>query len=885
MIQELVYTSAPRGLQPGKSGFCTVACTQGMTPNLFTMLESMSGYRHLSTVGEASPIVYSYHPVSIGGRVWQVLSRISAYGLDYTQRANKLADHWVLDPSDSVGRNAAWLLQPRQNLLRSEWNGDPRWLLNPGPLPTQSPSTEEEVKRCPCWKMVTGDVGWAGVLCENAMLNRETTIIIPPLFDILTLFEEALSLIPSVMRWQVSFSTYLTRLPPGVPCLWKGVVDGTPEAATAREHATSSASLVDLCQPLPPLSATGLEQSAYVQRARLMGVPRAQVATPQAVSPTAGVPGVSTPWTTSAQGDADVQTFSNPITAGPGASSSGLAESGSMLRDGSCPRLDSSFFPGECYDEQIPQRPNPVAMACSPATYAQSRERIFGNAPELPAVAKAKKHREHWIVGLLLAGFMLGMLGGGAWGVWWFWFRPQEGDTTQAPTNAAVSNEPSEKSAVSEKLPKSEPAKSEAAAENAESQDQKNPEMLQAQKQEDVKLGDGASSTSVPELKDGSTDDARPKEDNSDSKGGDKDSDGSSTATSPTDQNITKASMASEGSDSREVKEKSSESLDKPTEETLAGGETAGNAELPELSVCFDSGDPSAKRIEPRGRKPVTLEEGYTGRSQICKLWKVTKQKPTEEGKQPIVSETEELLSSGSVDNPSFEIESGYLYAKQPFDYETMKGKGKEMTISLCGIPLKIVVKDKKYSPGDNVKLNLTNVTIRANPDTNKDDPPIVQIEDNDKKVWFSEPVYENENNKVPTFPKLTVEGSTRETWTWKCDKYWPKEGLVDITFKCTEGVLEISSTVPHSFTFEADGILMDNTTLHPVGFETIKLKVNGNEGDMITVKGLAANTTIESNSGKETVVIKDETFKLDGTGDKDKEECFGHELTIEGKK
>ena len=47
MTQELIYTSAPRGLKPGSHGFCTVAVTQGMPPNLAERLEALSGYRHV----------------------------------------------------------------------------------------------------------------------------------------------------------------------------------------------------------------------------------------------------------------------------------------------------------------------------------------------------------------------------------------------------------------------------------------------------------------------------------------------------------------------------------------------------------------------------------------------------------------------------------------------------------------------------------------------------------------------------------------------------------------------------------------------------------------------------------------------------------------------
>ena len=44
MSIELVYTSAPRGLNPDSTGFCTVATTPGMNPQVMAKLEGLSGY-------------------------------------------------------------------------------------------------------------------------------------------------------------------------------------------------------------------------------------------------------------------------------------------------------------------------------------------------------------------------------------------------------------------------------------------------------------------------------------------------------------------------------------------------------------------------------------------------------------------------------------------------------------------------------------------------------------------------------------------------------------------------------------------------------------------------------------------------------------------------
>ncbi|HCS51626.1 MAG TPA: hypothetical protein DIW81_08550, partial [Planctomycetaceae bacterium] len=65
MIYELVYTSAPAGLRPGSSGYCTVQSSRGIPAPTVDLLESLSGYRHVYTAGtpEAAknPVNYGHY--------------------------------------------------------------------------------------------------------------------------------------------------------------------------------------------------------------------------------------------------------------------------------------------------------------------------------------------------------------------------------------------------------------------------------------------------------------------------------------------------------------------------------------------------------------------------------------------------------------------------------------------------------------------------------------------------------------------------------------------------------------------------------------------------------------------------------------------------------
>jgi hypothetical protein len=249
MSQEIIYTSAPKGLKPGSRGFCTVVSTHGLAKNLADSLESLSGYRHVyppqSPEAPLNPIVYSHLRLTVGGRPYHVLSRIADAGLDYTQRTNKFAHHVALDPMELPTGGPAWLLaQP--GFMATGWDNQPQVR----PVGPQPPHGDQPPQICQAWQRLTGDAGWAGLLAETALpnTNRNAVIMTRPGMDVLSLLVEALILVPAPLRWQVTFSTYFTKLPPGVNCKWRCVLEGTPEAlALARSPNTL---LVDLTRPL-----------------------------------------------------------------------------------------------------------------------------------------------------------------------------------------------------------------------------------------------------------------------------------------------------------------------------------------------------------------------------------------------------------------------------------------------------------------------------------------------------------------------------------------------------------------------------------------------------------------------------------------------------------
>jgi hypothetical protein len=249
LSQELIYTSAPRGLKLGSQGFCTVACTQGMSAALMERLESLSGYRHVygpqDPRASQNPIAFSHLHLAVAGRQVHVLSRIAAFGLNYTRRSNKLAHHVVLEPGELPRGGPAWLLAC-PNFTRRVWDHPPGFL---AAFPAV-PAGDSPAAVCRLWQEATGDAGWGGVLAESALggAGRLVYLVFPPGRELLPLFQESLALLPEGLRWRVTFNTYFTKLPAGIDCQWRGVLAGSIEV---REAARLPQALVlDVCRPL-----------------------------------------------------------------------------------------------------------------------------------------------------------------------------------------------------------------------------------------------------------------------------------------------------------------------------------------------------------------------------------------------------------------------------------------------------------------------------------------------------------------------------------------------------------------------------------------------------------------------------------------------------------
>lgn len=262
MSHEILYTSAPRLLKPGMTGYGTVVSTRGISSPLADKLESLSGYRWAFEQGDPqarlNPVCHSHVVITVAGQKYHVLSRVADYGADYSGRSNKIAHHVALSESELTPGGPGWVLKS-PGFCETRWDEQLK-VIDAGRQPTRAVRDSADYS---AWKRVTGDAGWAGGLAETvgSTDRRAVHVIFPLGTDTLGLVEESLNLLPHRDRWNVSFSTYYNVLPASVDCHWRFVLDGTPEANNLRRQPHQR--IIDLCRPLGP--AIGGE---LVQRAR-----------------------------------------------------------------------------------------------------------------------------------------------------------------------------------------------------------------------------------------------------------------------------------------------------------------------------------------------------------------------------------------------------------------------------------------------------------------------------------------------------------------------------------------------------------------------------------------------------------------------------------------
>jgi len=253
-LNELYFTSAERGLDPGKPGYTVVGRTAGMSGDLKQIATGLSSFtpRYNDPNAFALEPVNCLHLIADGGI--HVVSRIGACSADYTRRSNYLAHHMLLAPQElerCPGGPAELLAIP--NFFMQEWTGEPREF-----TPRALPALDVGRPTTAGVEAAGLDVGWAEALADRLRDRsvRETFLVYPLGMDILAVLRSVLSHLTPEERWAATFTTYATsnflgKTPAGrslharIKCVVAG--DGYANEVLGKEGAFDLAS-----RPAPP---------------------------------------------------------------------------------------------------------------------------------------------------------------------------------------------------------------------------------------------------------------------------------------------------------------------------------------------------------------------------------------------------------------------------------------------------------------------------------------------------------------------------------------------------------------------------------------------------------------------------------------------------------
>jgi hypothetical protein len=242
MAWQLIYTSAPRLLEAGRTGFGTVARHRAVSGMLAAAVERFSQFARLPG-HDPRRIVHAYRILNVGSSTFHVLSCLQDAGSDYTGRTNHIAHHLIAEARE-IRTLSAGGLTPADVLFRmawrSSWSEGPRYL-DPSEeinLSSFSPSTSH------AWASVTGHPATAGILWSREA-QKGCYVITPSGINGLELFRESMQVEPA-HAWQTCFTTCLEPNDDVADFRWIALSSSSPMRTQVE---TSNRFVFDLTSP------------------------------------------------------------------------------------------------------------------------------------------------------------------------------------------------------------------------------------------------------------------------------------------------------------------------------------------------------------------------------------------------------------------------------------------------------------------------------------------------------------------------------------------------------------------------------------------------------------------------------------------------------------
>jgi DNA-binding transcriptional MerR regulator len=247
MAWQLIYTSAPRLLEAGRTGFGTVARHRAVSGMLAAAVERFSQFARLPG-HDPRRVVHTCRILTVGSSTYHVLSCLQDAGSDYTGRTNHIAHHLIAEPRE-IRSLAAAGLTPADVLMgmawRTSWSEGPRYLDSAEEIDLSSFASRPSH----AWSAITGNPASATLLWSREAL-KGCYLITPPGANVLELFRESLFASPQ-QAWQTRFTTCLEPNDDVADFRWVALTSSSPLRSQVE---TSNRLVLDLTRPssLPP---------------------------------------------------------------------------------------------------------------------------------------------------------------------------------------------------------------------------------------------------------------------------------------------------------------------------------------------------------------------------------------------------------------------------------------------------------------------------------------------------------------------------------------------------------------------------------------------------------------------------------------------------------
>ena len=242
MAWQLIYTSAPRLLEAGRTGFGTVARHRAVSGMLASSVERFSQFARLPG-HDPRRIVHAHRILTVGSGTFHVMSCLQDAGSDYTGRTNHIAHHLIAEPRE-IRTLATAGLTPADVLLsmkwRTSWSEGPRYLDSAEEIDLASFAA----KSSHAWSAVTGKPASAGILWSREAL-KGCYLITPSGISALELFHESLLAVPA-QAWQSRFTTCLEPNDDVADFRWVALPSSSPLRGQVE---TSNRLVLDLTRP------------------------------------------------------------------------------------------------------------------------------------------------------------------------------------------------------------------------------------------------------------------------------------------------------------------------------------------------------------------------------------------------------------------------------------------------------------------------------------------------------------------------------------------------------------------------------------------------------------------------------------------------------------